>query len=84
MNQDSSISVHDHLTKIGVHGPGRHSYGHSMIVDPWGTIVAQAGEGDGLVLASLDPAALTLARAKLPALGHRKLDGTEPVDIVRC
>jgi predicted amidohydrolase len=68
----------------GVHAPGRHSYGHSMIVDPWGTIVAQAGEGDAIVLARLDPNALAIARARLPALGHRKLVAAHAVDIVRC
>jgi predicted amidohydrolase len=70
--------------QYGVHGPGRHSYGHSMIVDPWGTVIAQAGEGDGLVFARLDPSALALARTRLPALGHRKLTATHPVDVVRC
>lgn len=68
----------------GVHGPGRHSYGHSMIVDPWGTIVAQASEGDGVVMARLDPAAHAIASARLPALRHRKLRGDETVDLVRC
>jgi predicted amidohydrolase len=68
----------------GMHGPGRYSYGHSMIVDPWGSVIAQAGEGDAIVHARLDPTALALARARLPALTHRKLVADHPVDIVPC
>lgn len=68
----------------GSHGMGRQSYGHSMIVDPWGIVIAQASEGDGVVRARLDPSALTVARARLPALDHRRLDAHPDVDVVRC
>jgi deaminated glutathione amidase len=52
----------------GIHATGRHSYGHSMVVDPWGTVVAQASEGDGVVLARLDPEVSVRARARLPSV----------------
>lgn len=57
----------------GHHAPGRRSFGHSMIVDPWGTVVACASGGERVVLARLDPQVLTRARQRLPALEHRTL-----------
>jgi predicted amidohydrolase len=61
----------------GPWGPGEaghRTYGHAMIVDPWGTLVAEAaGEGDAVLLADLDPAEVRRVRATLPALGHRRL-----------
>lgn len=57
----------------GSHGHGRHSYGHSLIVDPWGTIVADHGEGEGVVLAELDLAAVERIRRALPVSDHRRL-----------
>lgn len=48
------------------------SYGHSMIVDPWGTVLACAGEGEGIVIAELDFERLRAIRAQLPALAHRR------------
>jgi deaminated glutathione amidase len=60
----------------GQHGyPGgqrKPSYGHSMIVDPWGTVLAQAPDGDGVIAADLDMAALADIRERLPALRHRR------------
>jgi deaminated glutathione amidase len=62
----------------GQHGyPGglrKPSYGHSMIIDPWGTVLAQAPEGDGVIVADLDMAALADIRDRLPALRHRRPD----------
>ena len=62
----------------GQHGyPGglrKPSYGHSMIVDPWGTVLAQAPDGDGVIVADLDMAALADIRDRLPALRHRRRD----------
>ena len=52
----------------GEHGSGRESYGHSMIVDPWGTVIAQASAGDGLLCADLRADVLERARAQLPAM----------------
>ncbi len=59
----------------GPHGHGRHSYGHSMIVDPWGTVVAEASRGDGVAMARLSGSLLAQVRADLPALSHRRLSG---------
>ncbi len=60
----------------GQHGyPGglnKPSYGHSMIIDPWGTVLAQAPDGDGVIVADLDMAALADIRERLPALRHRR------------
>ena len=50
----------------GRHDNGRHTYGHSMIVDPWGTVLARAGEGNGVIYAILDPEYLRKVREKLP------------------
>jgi nitrilase len=57
----------------GLHPGGRRTYGHSMLVDPWGTIVAERDEGPGIVVGDVDPARLDEVRAKLPALRHRVL-----------
>lgn len=58
----------------GVHENGRRTWGHSMVVDPWGEVLAQqADEGPGVVLADLVPARLAQVRAQLPALDHRVL-----------
>ena len=40
--------------QVGRHNKNRHSYGHAMIVDPWGTVVAQVGAGEGIALAHID------------------------------
>jgi predicted amidohydrolase len=66
----------------GIHGGGRHSYGHSMVVDPWGTVIARASAGDGLVLASLRPEVLERARTSLPALSHRTPKAALPAVVV--
>jgi nitrilase len=57
----------------GLHPNGRRTHGHSMIVDPWGTIVASRDEGPGIVLADIDPTYTERMRASLPALDHRIL-----------
>ncbi|HWI84023.1 carbon-nitrogen hydrolase family protein [Ramlibacter sp.] len=57
----------------GAHENGRRTWGHSMVVDPWGQLLAQREEGPGVVLADLDPARLEGVRAQLPALEHRVL-----------
>jgi predicted amidohydrolase len=51
----------------------RESYGHALIVDPWGTIVAQASEGPGLALAEIDLARVDRSRRAIPLRHHRRL-----------
>jgi nitrilase len=57
----------------GRHASGRLTYGHTMIVDPWGEVLAEQAEGEGLVLAEIDPARIKKVRGELPALVNRKL-----------
>jgi predicted amidohydrolase len=57
----------------GKHPRGRHTFGKSCIIDPWGEIVAQASEGEGVVTATIDLDYLARVRRNLPALTHRKL-----------
>ena len=56
----------------GLHENGRRTFGHSMVVDPWGDVVGVLPEGEGVVLAELDPARLASVRTQLPALEHRR------------
>ena len=57
----------------GLHENGRRTWGHSLIVDPWGEVLAVLSEGEGVVIADLDPRRLADVRAQLPALTHRLL-----------
>ena len=57
----------------GLHENGRRTWGHSMLVDPWGSVVAQMPEGAGVVCKELLPAMLEESRDKLPAQTHRVL-----------
>ncbi len=54
----------------GQHENGRRTWGHSMLVDPWGTVLAQQDEGPAVVLGELDAAHLAQVRSQLPALEH--------------
>ena len=54
----------------GKHESGRETYGHSLIVSPWGEVLAEAGTEPGIVIADLDLAQANLARARIPALVH--------------
>src|SRR6202049_2364347 len=54
----------------GKHENGRETFGHSMIVDPWGTIIAETATEPGVVLARIDPAQVAAARTKIPSLTH--------------
>ena len=49
---------------------GRATYGHSLIVDPWGTVLADAGEEEGVIVAEVDPARVAEVRRMIPALSH--------------
>ncbi len=57
---------------IGDHGAGKVSYGHSMIVDPWGTVIARAGDAECVIVADLDLAAVDRVRASIPSLANRR------------
>ena len=61
----------------GLHANGRHTYGHSLIIDPWGEILAEAGTEPGVIYADIDPALSAAARAKIPNLQHGR-DFTGP------
>ncbi len=54
----------------GSHSDERKTFGHSLIIDPWGTVLADAGEGVGYVTAEIDLAEVAKARAAIPALWH--------------
>jgi predicted amidohydrolase len=58
--------------QVGVHGKGRASHGHAMVVDPWGAVIAQVADGPGLALAELDFDRQDRLRRELPALDHRR------------
>lgn len=57
----------------GRHPRGRQTYGKSLVVDPWGDVLAQCAEGEGFALARLDFAAQDRVRAALPCLEHRRM-----------
>ncbi len=64
----------------GTHESGRETFGHSLVVDPWGRIVAEGDAEPGIVLAEVDPAAVAAARAKIPSLHHgRRFELVEPM-----
>lgn len=59
--------------QIGDHDPGRTCYGRSMVIDPWGTVMAQAPDEVGVTVADLDLDRLARIRAELPSLANRRL-----------
>jgi deaminated glutathione amidase len=59
--------------QFGQHSPGRRTYGRAMIIDPWGLILAQAQDGEGVIYARLDFELLARLRRELPCLEHRCL-----------
>jgi len=64
--------------QCGTHAEGRQTYGHSLIVAPWGEVLADGGEAPGVVLAEIDPARVDTARSMVPALRHdRRFTGPE-------
>ena len=58
----------------GLHASGRRTYGHTMIVDPWGQVLAVRPEGEGVVLAEMDTERVQEVRASLPAVANRRLN----------
>jgi nitrilase len=57
----------------GLHENGRRTFGHSMVIDPWGEVLACQDEGEGMAVAELDTARRDAVRTQLPALAHRRL-----------
>lgn len=57
----------------GLHANGRETWGHSMIIDPWGSILASVGKGPGVAIATIDLAKQAKLRNMFPTLEHRKL-----------
>ncbi len=56
--------------QCGTHAQGRRTFGHSLIVDPWGEMLAEGGENEGVIVAEIDPARSDEARRRIPALQH--------------
>ncbi len=68
----------------GAHGDAV-TYGHSLVVAPWGEVIADGGESGGVVIAEVDPAKVEAARRMVPALGHdRALRSPKPVSVGRA
>jgi deaminated glutathione amidase len=61
--------------QCGTHVNGWHTFGHSMIVGPWGEVLARLDDTPGVALATLDAELLCATRARLPALMHRRIEG---------
>lgn len=57
----------------GQHANGRRTYGHSVLIDPWGKVSAVLAEGEGLITGVIDQALIDSIRSSLPALQHRRL-----------
>jgi predicted amidohydrolase len=56
----------------GQHSKHRASYGHSLIVDPWGKVVAELADGDGYVISEVDPEQANQVRSEIPSLANRR------------
>lgn len=65
--------------QCGTHGGGRPTYGHSLIVDPWGRVLADGGDETGIITATLDLAEVAKAQTMIPALQHDRVIAGPPV-----
>jgi predicted amidohydrolase len=64
----------------GTHENGRETYGHSIVVDPWGRVIAEGGTEPGIVMAEINVAEITTARARVPSLQHgRRFEVVAPL-----
>ncbi len=59
--------------QFGTHPDSRETYGHSMVVDPWGRVLAEQASGNAAVIADIDPNAAANLRSRFPALANRRL-----------
>jgi predicted amidohydrolase len=58
--------------QVGRHEDGRETFGHSLVVDPWGEVLLDMGDAPGLGFAEIDPAQVDEVRSRLPAIRHRR------------
>ena len=58
--------------QVGRHEDGRHTFGHSLVVDPWGEVLLDMGEDAGVGFADIDLARISDVRSRIPALSHRR------------
>jgi predicted amidohydrolase len=64
----------------GTHEDRRETFGHSIVVDPWGKVLAEGGTEPGVVMATIDPAQVALVRGRIPSLQHgRRFEIVEPM-----
>jgi predicted amidohydrolase len=64
----------------GLHEHGRETFGHSLVVDPWGRVIAEGGTEPGVIFADVDPAEVSAARSRVPSLQHgRRFEVIEPM-----
>jgi predicted amidohydrolase len=73
LNRARAIENGAFVVSACAHGPvpgGGACYGHSLIVDPWGAVITDGGEGSGVIRAEIDLGAVAVARARIPSLQH--------------
>lgn len=58
--------------QVGHHEDGRNTFGHSLVVDPWGEVILDMGENDGVAFADIDLKRIFDVRSRIPALNHRR------------
>ncbi|KQM56899.1 MULTISPECIES: carbon-nitrogen hydrolase family protein [unclassified Sphingomonas] len=66
--------------QAGVHADGRATYGHSLVVDPWGKVLLDMGEAAGIGIVEIDPDQVAAVRARVPVLDHRRV--IPPVEVM--
>ena len=59
--------------QTGLHYGRRYTHGHALVIDPWGTVLADAGQGPGMAVAPIDSDHLQRVRAQMPSLQHRQV-----------
>ena len=59
--------------QTGIHGTNRKTWGHAMIVDPWGRVIADAGTEPGIAVADINPHTIKHVRNQIPSLNHRRI-----------
>jgi predicted amidohydrolase len=67
--------------QAGAHEDGRETFGHSLVVSPWGDVLLDMGEAPGLGFADIDLAQVQAVRARVPAIDHRR--DIPPVEVAR-